>query len=135
MPSDGFGPSEGAVVTIAAGTIAGIVTGSMIGARARRSIARNEPLSPAKQTAVIIGVTSAGAVVGAIASVPLIESEGEGTPLGSDEFTFASLTTAGAILGLLYTVRRWDEMRGRRVSVVPVVGRQGQLALNVGLRF
>ncbi len=135
MPSDGFGPSDEALLAIAGGTITGIVVGSIVGGQASRSIARNEPISPAKQTAVLIGVTLAGATAGALASVPLINSEGAGTPLGSDVFTFGSLTSVGAVLGLLYAVRRSGEMRARRVSVVPDIGWRGQFALNVRVRF
>ena len=134
MEGDDFGPSDGALVLIGAGTVAGILGGAMIGNRARRARALGQPISAGHRTAVAAGVILAGATLGAIAAVPLINPEGEGTPLGSDEQTFGLLVGAGAALGILYLTAQWDHLDSSAVDVAPAV-RDGGYGLIVRVRL
>jgi hypothetical protein len=92
------------------GAAAGLIGGDMIGNGARRKLARGEPLGTGHSFAVASVVVLAGATLGALAAVPLIAPSGEGTPLGSDEQTFALLATGGATLGALYLASRWKRI-------------------------
>ena len=134
MPSDNFGPSGTALGVIAGSTIAGVVGGAMIGGRARRALSRDQVISPGHRAAVAGGVVLAGATLGAVAAIPLISSEGEGTPLGSDEQTFSLLAGGGAALGASYLLAQWHHL-GNRVSAAPIIREPGQYGLVLRVRL
>lgn len=126
MEGSDFGPPGTAVAVVGATTAAGIVAGTLIGNRARKTIAEGERLGGGHRGAVIGGVILAGGTLGALAAVPLINAEGEGTALGSDEQTVALMALAGGALGSLFAWMHSDELASRSVSVAPAVfGRAG----------
>jgi hypothetical protein len=133
MPSDDFGPAGRTLAIVAATTALGTMSGAMIGNAARRRHGRNEPLAPGQQIAVVAGSVLAGATLGALAAVPLISSDDEGTPLGTDETTFGILTGGGAALGVLYAVSQRHWIGGSRVVVSPGLRGPGQYQLRAKL--
>lgn len=66
----------------------------MLGGRADRAIADGRAVEGPHRAAVLGGGVLAGGTLGALATVPLINSEGEGTFLGSDETTLHAPTGA-----------------------------------------
>lgn len=118
---DGIGPPGSALAVIGATTAAGIVTGTLIGRRARNRIIEGKPVTGVHRAAVIGGVVGAGATLSALAAVPLINGEGEGTPLGSDEQTVLLMTLAGGALGSLYAWKHSDELSGGALRVTPTI--------------
>jgi hypothetical protein len=121
--------------TVAAMTVAGICTGATIGNRAQKALAQGQPLATGHRRAVIAGVVMAGASLGALASVRLIQPAGEGTPLGTDQQTLALMSTAGAVVGYLYAWSNRDRLTPRRVVVFPALRESGRYALNVQMCF
>ena len=135
MPADAFGPSGAALATISSATLLGVGAGAIIGNRARRLHAQEQSLHPAHQLGLVTGSILAGATLGAAASVPLIARGDEGTPLGTDERTFALLTTGGAALGALYAAKHWSEIRGSKVNINPILHGPGKYSLLVQWRY
>lgn len=135
MEGSGFGPPGAAVAIVGATTAAGIVAGAVIGNRAQRAVAEGRRVDGAHRAAVIGGVVLAGGTLGALAAVPLINSEGEGTALGSDEQTFALLALAGGALGSLYAWKHSDELSSRSIGVAPAVSESAGYGLRLRMSF
>jgi len=125
MEGESFGPPTGALVVVGAGTVVGIVTGAVIGRAAERAVARGRTVGSGHRTAALGGVVLVGTTVGALAAIPLINGEGEGTPLGSDEQTAALTILGGSALGALAAWRMADDFSPAAVHVAPTVGREG----------
>ena len=125
MEGQGFGPPTGALVVVGAGTVVGIVTGAVIGRAASRAVARGRPVGAGHRAAALGGVFLVGSTVGALAAIPLINGEGEDTPLGSDERTAAFTILGGSALGALAAWRMADDFSPALVEVAPTVGREG----------
>lgn len=123
------------VFTTLGGLALGAVGGAIIGSRAQSALDRGEALTPGHRNAVAAGTVFAGAALGGVTSFLLINSEGEGTFLGSDEQTFGMLALAGAGLGALYVASQWAELSGQGLELRPAVlsgrrlGIQGRLEL------
>ncbi|MEX2609581.1 MAG: hypothetical protein WEA24_06515 [Gemmatimonadota bacterium] len=130
MESDDFGPPAGALLVIGAGTLTGTVGGAVLGFRARQRTIEREPLGRGHGTAALAGGVLAGATLGALTSASLINGAGEGTFLGSDETTFATLVLAGGVLGSMYVWGIRHEIR-----VAPVGGGAGSYGLRARVRF
>lgn len=135
MEGSDIGPPGTAVAVVGATTAAGIVAGTLIGNRARKTIAEGERIGGGHRAAVIGGVVLAGGTLGALAAVPLINSEGEGTALGSDEQTFALLALAGGALGSLYAWKQSDELSSRSIGVAPAVSGSAGYGLRLRMSF
>lgn len=120
---------------ITATTGAGIVAGVLVGRAADRALARGEPLGDGHRVAVVAGSVLAGAALGGLASAALINGEGEGTFMGSDETTFTALTVGGAALGAAFTWWRQDALEPRAVTAAPTVSADGGVGLGVRVRF
>ena len=131
----GFGPCDHQVAVIAAATVAGMATGFIIGRRAETRLSRGESLTSRHRNAVIAGALLAGPVIGAVAASLLINSEGSGTALGSDEQTFAIALLASTALSSWYVSRHSRELLTRRTRVTPVVMPNGRFGATVNLRF
>ena len=84
------------VLATLGGLALGGVGGALIGSGAQEALDRREALTPTHRSAVAVGTVFAGAALGGVTSSLLINSEGEGTFLGSDERTFGIL---GALRG------------------------------------
>lgn len=110
---------------IVATTAAGVLLGGFIGGHARHMLGEGRRPGPVHAGAVAAGAVLAGATVGALASALLINSEGSGTALGSDEQTFAVLVLTGGVLGGWFAYSRWDDLTGARLQMVPVYDRGG----------
>ena len=124
-----------AVGTIALGSVAGVATGTAIGRRAASRIRSGEPLSGTSRFAVSAGTILAGASLGACAAVPLINGDGAGTPLGSDESTLAILMGTGTLLSAWYLRRHAHEFNGERVGITPIRTIDSAYGLRVAVRF
>lgn len=120
---------------IAAGGVAGLVIGARLGRRAEAAVERGEEITPGHRTGVVGGVVLAGATLGAVASIPLLNNQGPGTALGSDEQTVGILVLAGSALGALYVWRNSDGLAPKRVDVAPAVIGGRQVGLGIHLRF
>lgn len=108
------------------GLVLGGIGGAVLGSRANRAVDDGVPLSPAHRNAVAAGTVLAGATLGAAGSLLLINGEGEGTFLGSDEQTFALLALGGAGLGALYVGGHWRELTGGDLEIRPTVLHRGR---------
>lgn len=115
----GFGPPGEALVVLGVGTVAGIVTGAILGSRAGHAVAEGRPLGTGHRAATLAGPVLAGGTLGALAAIPLINGEGEGTALGSDERTVGLLTLAGFAVGSVVAWRLSDELPVRGVQAGP----------------
>ena len=73
--------------------------------------------------------------LGASAAVPLINGEGEGTPLGSDESSLAMLMGGGTLLGVWYLRRHSGELDGARLGITPIRTRDSAYGLRVSVRY
>jgi hypothetical protein len=136
MESDNLvGPPGEALVIIGASTVAGTILGAIVGTRAQRTIAARRSLEGAHRIAVIGGAVTAGATLGALASVPLIKGQGEGTALGSDEQTFTLLVLAGGALGALYVWKHRSEFSSRNINLAPEITGDGEYGLRVRVIF
>ena len=133
MEGTGLGPPAAALAVVGAATAAGIAGGAVLGRRASRSVASGEPVSGAHRAAVLAGGVLAGGTVGALASIPLINGDGEGTPLGSDERTVALMIGAGLAAGAVFAVSRRQELAGRRITIVPEASTAGGYGIRVRL--
>lgn len=135
LEGEGFGPPDAALVAVGAGTVAGLTVGAMLGGRADRAIADGRAVGGPHRAAVLGGGVLAGGTLGALAAVPFINSEGEGTFLGSDETTFGVFVVTGAALGSLYTWRRSDQLSSGHASVTPVLGPGGERGIRLRIGF
>lgn len=135
IEGDDFGPPASALLVVGASTAAGVVTGALIGRRARSRIAEGRPVEGAHHAAVVGGVVAAGAILGALAAVPLVNGEGEGTPLGSDEQTVLLTTLAGGALGSLYAWKHSDELSAGALRVTPTISETTGYGVRIRTRF
>jgi hypothetical protein len=131
MESNDYGPPDAAIVITGASTVTGILLGAMTGIRAQNKVAAGQTLHGAHRVAVIGGGIAAGGTLGALSAVPLINGEGEGTFLGSDEQTFALLVVAGSALGALYVWGNRAELTSRNISLTPEFTENRQYGLRV----
>ena len=122
-------------VLLIAAPLAGAALGASIGHSASSRINRGERPGAGSRFAVKTGAILAGATLGALASVPLINDEGAGTPLGSDENTAAILMTTGVALGALYIHRHADDFSATRVSIAPMRTIDSAYGLRIALRY
>lgn len=97
----------------------GVVGGFALGRRASAQLRARRPIGRWHQVGVSSGAVLAGGVLGAIAAVPLINSDGEGTALGTDEATLAKTVGVGSGVGLLFALTQQRALRANRVAVVP----------------
>lgn len=134
MEGADIGPPGEALALVAGATLAGTLGGWIMGDRAEDAIARGHELRSAHRAAVIAGVVLAGGTAGALASIPFVNSEGEGTPFGSDERTVALLVGAGAVLGSLYVWMRRDELIHPRFRIAPALPGPNRYGLQVRVR-
>lgn len=125
---------SGALV-VGAASLAGTIAGAVIGRRASQTLAADGQLGAGHRVAVIGGAIMAGGTLGTLAAVPLINGEGEGTFLGSDETTVAVLAVAGGALGSLFVWRHRDELASRSVGIAPGLFGKAALGLRVRLEF
>jgi hypothetical protein len=123
------------VATIGLTSLAGTAIGAAIGSHASSRIRRGEPLGGTSRFAVSTGALLAGATLGACAAVPLINGEGEGTPLGSDESALAITMGAGTLLGVWYLRRHSSEFDGARVGITPIRTIDSAYGLRVSVRY
>ncbi len=114
---------------------AGVALGAYVGSRADRALDRGEPLGAGHRGAVVGGSVMAGATLGALGSAAFINSEGEGTPFGSDESTFALFAAGGAALGGLFAWWRRDDLRPRPPPVAPYLDVEGRPGVRLSVRF
>lgn len=135
LEGSGFGPPDAALVIIGATTVAGAVAGAMTGSRAEQTISEGRRLGGAHRAAVAGGAVLAGATLGAVSAIPLINSEGEGTFLGSDERTVSLLVLTGGALGFLYVRSKWDQLAVRSVSLAPALSASGAFGMQMRARF
>ena len=124
-----------AVPTIGLTTLTGLVIGAAIGHHASNRIRSGAPPSGASRSMVSAGAILAGATLGACAAVPLINGEGEGTPLGSDETALAILMGGGTLLGVWYLRRHNSDFNGTRLGVTPIRTRDSAYGLRVSVRY
>ena len=123
------------LATVALSSLAGTAVGAVIGGRASSRIRRGEPLGGASRFAVSAGSILAGATLGACAAVPLINGEGEGTPLGSDESALAILMGGGTALGFWYLARHNGDFDSARVGITPIRTIDSAYGLRVSVRY
>ena len=135
MESDHFGPPVTALMIIGASTVAGTVLGAVMGSRAQRTVAAGRPLDGAHRVAVIAGGVMAGGTLGALTSAALIQGEGEGTVLGSDEQTFTILVLVGTALSSLYVWRHREELTSGGIGLAPEVHGSGKYGLRVRVTY
>lgn len=120
------------------GLAAGGIIGGVMGRRADRLVERGDPVGGSHRAGVAAGAVLAGAAMGGIGSFLLINGEGSGTFLGSDEQTFSGLVLAGAAVGVLIAGSRWDDLTGAagsRVAVRPTVLHRDRPGLVARWRF
>jgi hypothetical protein len=129
-----IGPPDEAVALVAVTTAAGIIGGALLGRSANRALAAGRPLGVGHRTAVLAGAVLAGATLGALAAVPLINPEGEGTPLGTDEATVTTLAIAGAAVGSLFALTQARRLAAGRVELMPSFPGDGGVGLRVRVR-
>lgn len=133
--SDGFGPAGITVVSALVGGLAGGIAGVHVGHGAKEAVGRGEVVGGPRRAAFAVGSVAGGAALGALASIPLINPSGAGTPLGSDRRTFTLLTLVGAGLGGFSYWSRRDELSAGGVAVGPAVSRGGGAGIHIRLRF
>jgi hypothetical protein len=123
------------VATIGVSTIAGIAGGTAIGRTAHRRVLDGRPVGSELQAAALAGAMLGGATLGALASIPLIEGEETGTPLGSDATTFGITTGVGALLGTLYATRYAATLPVGGITAVPTVAAHGRVGFRISAKF
>jgi hypothetical protein len=129
-----FGPCDGAAMSVVGGAVAGAIGGAAIGIHARRTLAKGEQLGAVHRAAVLAGAMISGTTLGAVASFSLINGDGSGTPLGSDETTFGMLTLGGTAIGAILAARSANELNNPRVTISPAIG-AGRYGLDARLAF
>lgn len=135
LEGSGFGPPDAALVIIGATTVAGAVAGAMPGSRAEHAICEGRRLGSAHRAAVAGGAVLAEATLGAVSVVPLINREGEGTFLGSDERTVSLPALTGGTLGFLYVRSKWGQLAVRSVSLAPALSANGAFGMQMRARL
>lgn len=123
------------VFTTLGGAVLGAVGGAIVGSRAQDALNRGEALTPVHRNGVAAGTVLAGAALGGLTSFLLINSEGEGIFLGSDEQTFGMLALGGAGLGALYVASHWAELSGEGMQLRPAVFPGRHLGIQGRLEF
>ena len=123
------------VATIGLSSLAGVVVGAAIGGHASNRIRNGEPLSGTSRFLVSTGTVLAGATLGACAAVPLINGEGSGTRLGSDESALAILMGGGTALGVWYLTRHRGDFDGARLGIAPVRTIDSAYGLRISVRY
>ena len=121
--------------TVGLGTLAGVVTGAAIGGHASSRIRNGEQPGGVSRFLASAGAVLGGATLGACAAVPLINGEGAGTSLGSDESTLAVLMGGGTLLGVWYLYRHNSDFDGPRLGISPIRTRDSAYGLRVAMRF
>lgn len=126
----------GSAYAVMAGSgLTGIVAGAIMGRRARADIRAGRPTGAGHRTAVLAGAVFAGAVVGSLAAIPLIEGDASDTPLGSDGTTFAITAVGGSLLGGWYALAHRDDFVASRVSMTPYRAGRGAIGLRARVAF
>ena len=128
----GFGPCMGAVLTALGGGILGSAGGAILGVNAREAAAEGRGITRGPQAAMELGAVVGGLTLGALISSTMINGDGPGTPLGSDEMTFWSLTGAGAVAGGWFVASKRHQLG--RIRLSPGVGAR-RYGLNARLSF
>ncbi len=123
------------VAAMLAGVIGGAITGAAINSSAQRKIDSGKPLGGGHLAALSVGTVLGGATLGAIASGLIVNSDGSGTFLGSDERTFAIMTAAGAGLGVIILRKHWGRLTGRGVQARPAILNGGRPGVVASIRF
>jgi len=121
----GIGPCTEAGLLALAGGILGSVGGAALAVNARRAAADGRGITRRHQAAMEIGGVIAGLTLGALISSTMINGDGPGTPLGSDEMTFFSLTGAGALAGALFVGTQRHQLERIRLSPSVTARRYG----------
>jgi hypothetical protein len=119
--------------TMLFGAVGGVVTGAVIGHRASSRVNEGKPVTQGHQFAVALGTLAAGAVTGALASIPLIGNEASTTFLGSDETTLAATMGTGAALGAVYWALRRKQFTPPSTALIATRNGPG-LALRLDFR-
>jgi hypothetical protein len=122
------------LATVGTATIVGLLTGAALGQRAERTLSRGDALGTGQLLSVAGGAVLGGATLGALAAVPLIAPDGEGTVLGTDEQTFAILAGAGTVLGSLYVWRHWNRLTRGMIEIIPATDGNGQYGLRLRIQ-
>jgi hypothetical protein len=122
------------LATVGTATIGGLVTGAVVGRRAEQSLSRGDALGTGQLVAFAGGAVLGGATLGALAAVPIIAPDGEGTVLGTDEQTFAILVGAGAVLGSLYVWRHWNRLTRGMIEITPATDGKGHYGLRLHIQ-
>jgi hypothetical protein len=107
----------------------------MIGGRARKGIAQRGHIKRVHKVAAMGGMALAGSTIGALVSIPLIEGEGEGTFLGSDEKTFTILVLGGTALGSLFAWMNRDELPSLSLQVAPALVGEGRYGFQISVSY
>jgi hypothetical protein len=123
------------VVGVIGGGMTGLILGGALASSANRGVAEGRPVGAGTLTALSVGSVAGGALLGLSVGALLINNDGPGTVLGSDEQTALVTALAGAGFGVFYLSRRWGALTGRPVEIVPAVGTDGQVALRATVRF
>lgn len=126
---------DGMIPAMLAGVVLGGIGGAAINSSAQRTISSGEPLSGGQLAALSVGTVLGGAVLGMVAAGALINGDGTGTFLGSDERTAALMTAAGAGFGVFCLHRQWGKLTGRNVHVQPAVLNDGRPGVVASIRF
>lgn len=129
-----FGSCTSIVIGGLTGALVGTMGGAKIAVSARDAVARGEPLGSGHRSAVTLGAVLGGATLGALGSSLMINGNGSGTPIGSDERTFALLTVTGLFGGAYFVARHSHELDPPRMNVMPVVGK-GRVGLSTRMVF
>jgi len=123
------------IAAVLIGGLAGGALGAGIASSTNRHVADGQPAGGARLAGVVLGTVLGGAVIGGLGSAILINGEGEGTPLGSDEQTIALFMAGGVAFGAWHLHRNWGALNGTPVEVRPVVAPDGHFGLRARLRF
>lgn len=127
-------PAEFVVATIG-GSLVGMIAGNALASSANRAVDEDSRPGSGTLAALSLGSALGGAAVGVLFGGLLIDGEGSGTFLGSDEHTLLITGLAGATLGIVQIARRWGALTGHSVEVRPVLDPAGRTGLNLTVRF
>lgn len=133
LEGSGLGPPGEALAVVAATTLAGGVTGAVLGRRAESAAARGRRVGGLHRAAVLGGAALAGGTLGALAAAALVNPSVEGTPLGSDEQTVTLLVLAGTGAGAAYAWSRSEALESRSLAIAPVFLEGGRRGVRVVL--
>jgi hypothetical protein len=128
-------PGEMVAATLG-GTVLGLILGWNVASTANRMVAEGRPVGGGRLAALSFGTVVGGAALGLLAGGLLINPEGAGTALGSDEQTLSILAFAGGTPGFLQLVRNWSRLTGSAVvQVNPLVTVHGRPGVVLRLHF